>query len=438
MSKKKNEALSPTQLKNWVRAALSGISPTEVDPDTNMVNVLSLPLARSDGNGLTFTLSKAGTASWVLRYRHANRPRELTLGNYPDLGLSEARKRAREHRSEIDRGADPAYDKKKSKILLLQDWTVNQLIEDYRSKTLCDLSQSTQASYSRALLKVGTRLGSTLVSKVEALDIVNLIEDLDATWLASNMLLIATKMLFRHAVGKKLIVSNPCIGIELSAIMGKRPPKKVRLMLKAEEIKLLMNASMNSENLLAIKILLATAVRSDELRNAKWEHLDFKENVWSVPSSKTGPGIQIPLTQPVVNWFLELKNISKNSSFVLPARKERRKIRLGGDTSINPNTIGAAIEFWLETHKPNIRRFTPHDLRSTAKSHMRSLGISRDITEMCLNHKLKGIEGIYDVHTYFKERKEALTKWADFLLRIENGKEKERGRFEPITFNLNN
>jgi hypothetical protein len=38
---------------------------------------------------------------------------------------------------------------------------------------------------------------------------------------------------------------------------------------------------------------------------------------------------------------------------------------------------------------------------------------------MCLNHKLSGIEGIYDVHTYFEERKEALTIWADFLTEVE-------------------
>jgi hypothetical protein len=38
---------------------------------------------------------------------------------------------------------------------------------------------------------------------------------------------------------------------------------------------------------------------------------------------------------------------------------------------------------------------------------------------MCLNHKLPGIEGIYDVHTYFDERKQALTQWADYLIAIE-------------------
>ena len=35
-------------------------------------------LAKSDGGGLTFTMSAAGTASWVLRYRSEGRQVELT------------------------------------------------------------------------------------------------------------------------------------------------------------------------------------------------------------------------------------------------------------------------------------------------------------------------------------------------------------------------
>lgn len=53
---------------------------------------------------------------------------------------------------------------------------------------------------------------------------------------------------------------------------------------------------------------------------------------------------------------------------------------------------------------------------------MRALGIPRDITEMCLNHRLPGVEGIYDVHTYFDERKKALTIWNEFLVKIEQRK----------------
>ena len=36
---------------------------------------------------------------------------------------------------------------------------------------------------------------------------------------------------------------------------------------------------------------------------------------------------------------------------------------------------------------------------------------------MCLNHKLPGVEGIYDQHTYYDERRIALEKWSDFLIK---------------------
>ena len=51
-------------------------------------------VAKSDGDGLTFTLSSGGTASWVLRYRLSGKQRELTLGRYPDVTIAAARKLA--------------------------------------------------------------------------------------------------------------------------------------------------------------------------------------------------------------------------------------------------------------------------------------------------------------------------------------------------------
>src|SRR5436309_1897185 len=142
MRHRTKDALEPLQLKHWVRAVENGEAPTIKDPATQEIVRLPLPLARTDGDGLTFTLSQSGTASWILRYRHGGRLRELTIGNYPDIGLSEARKRAREQRAEIDRGNDPASDKRKAKALVLRDWTVCRLIEDYREKVLTGLGMS--------------------------------------------------------------------------------------------------------------------------------------------------------------------------------------------------------------------------------------------------------------------------------------------------------
>lgn len=45
------------------------------------------PVARADGEGLTFTLSDTRAATWILRYSRGSRRREITLGTYPELTL---------------------------------------------------------------------------------------------------------------------------------------------------------------------------------------------------------------------------------------------------------------------------------------------------------------------------------------------------------------
>ncbi|MDQ4147444.1 MAG: Arm DNA-binding domain-containing protein, partial [Pseudomonadota bacterium] len=57
---------------------------------------------KSDGDGLTFTLSTNGLAAWVLRYRVNGRRREMTIGRYPETSLLAARTRARALRAAVD------------------------------------------------------------------------------------------------------------------------------------------------------------------------------------------------------------------------------------------------------------------------------------------------------------------------------------------------
>jgi integrase len=389
------------------------------------------PVAKADGGGLTFTLSKAGTASWVLRYRFGGRPRELTLGNYPALSISAARQLARKHRVAIQSGGDPAADNRKQKSIARKDWTVRRLIEDYRAKVLPGLGSSTQRSYGRNLKRIESRLGALTVRAVEPTDIIGMIEDARLGWVEANTLLVTAKVVFRHAAGRKLVAINPAKGIELSAILGPRPAIRERLMLTEEEIRILFAGPMSRVNALSVRILLATAVRSAELFTAQWEHVDLKSGVWNIPASKAGRAMDIPLAPPVIEWVKELQGFSFGSRYVLPAREEGRRERNGGDTHINRNTLPLAVAWWQEHHAEDIRRFTPHDLRSTAKSWLRKLGVPRDITEMCLNHKLPGVEGEYDQYGYFDERKEALTRWAAFQVACvagENVKPLRRGK----------
>ena len=246
------------------------------------------PLAKADGNGLTFTLSTAGVAGWILRYRHGGRRRELTIGRYPDISLADARGLSTIKRAEIMQGRNPAADKQKAKATAAKDWTERELVKDYRAKKLVGLADSTQVSYGRHLKRVEKKIGALTVREIEASDVVALIEASSLTWGESNMLPITTKCLFTHACGKRLINANPCHGIMLSALLGEWPAKRQRLMLTRDELHLLRNAGMRRRNALTIHVLLATAVRSDELYKAKWEHVGLDDARWCIPKSKTG------------------------------------------------------------------------------------------------------------------------------------------------------
>jgi hypothetical protein len=61
---------------------------------------------------------------------------------------------------------------------------------------------------------------------------------------------------------------------------------------------------------------------------------------------------------------------------------------------------------------------------------MRNLGVSREISEIALNHTLKGMEAVYDVRDEIPERRQALELWASFLVACEKG---EPWNVVPIT-----
>jgi integrase len=216
------------------------------------------------------------------------------------------------------------------------------LAKDYRAKKLVSLAHSTQVSYGRHLKRVEKKLGALTVREIEASDVVAMIEGAGLTWGESNMLLITTKCLFTHACGKRLINANPCHGIKLSALLGERPPRRQRLMLTREELKLLLAAPMRRRNAMAIRILLATAVRSAELYQAKLADVDLDGAQWHIPKSKTGAAMDIPLAPVVVEWFRELRTLAGSSAYVLPAHSRSRAARHGGDTHVNKDTLREA------------------------------------------------------------------------------------------------
>ena len=66
-----------------------------------------------DVRGLYLTLSAPKKGKWTIRYMLNRKAEEMGLGRYPEVCLSEARKRHFEARIKIENGIDPIEDKRK-------------------------------------------------------------------------------------------------------------------------------------------------------------------------------------------------------------------------------------------------------------------------------------------------------------------------------------
>jgi integrase len=393
--------LTDVQIRNWVRSGSA--------------------VARSDGGGLTFTLSAKGTASWVVRYRYGGRPRELTLGRYPDIGLAKARELATAARAQIQQGTDVARNKQTNNAERAAARTFRELANSYMAIAFPGMAATTIQHRRRHIEKdLLPRLGSLAARDVTPADIVATIEAIGKRSIAvAELAFTAASEIFKHGIARHTVIANPCLGISVSAICGKRQPR-MRLKLTEDELRVILPALplIGQQNALATKILLATCTRINELAGARWEYVDLERAEWVVPHPKgrKDRAFTIPLCPAVVGWFSELRNYARGSAFVLPARTARRTARLGGDAPMNQLALNAMLHKLCIDLGNNVRRFTPHDLRSTARSHLAALGVSVIVSERCLNHSLGGLLSIYDQHDYLTERRAALERWTEFLI----------------------
>jgi len=103
---------------------------------------------------------------------------------------------------------------------------------------------------------------------------------------------------------------------------------------------------------------------------------------------------------------------------VLPARKMQHRMI----PHIQESTLPVALAK-VRHEIPDIPNFTIHDFRRTGRTHLAALGVDPVVAERCLNHRIKGVEGIYNRHQYFDERRKALELWSGLLVALEQGEE---------------
>ena len=106
-----------------------------------------------------------------------------------------------------------------------------------------------------------------------------------------------------------------------------------------------------------------------------------------------------------------MQAVAGGSAYVFPKRRRDRRQRA---LHVGIDTLNAA----LAEVQHGLEHFTLHDLRRTMRTHLAALGVRAEVAERCLGHKLRGVEGTYNRHDYFNERRAALQTWTALLLAL--------------------
>jgi len=372
---------------------------------------------RSDGGGLTLRYPETFKfPAWRYRYSIGGKSRVMDLGSYRDIGLAKARELVQELAAKVVLGIDPKIEKADNLHHSIarheaKRRTVQKLCQSYFDTRTVKTAHIEKARVTKDILPV---IGNLPVDEVNAghiQQILSRVKKRGARTTANKVLRHGTKI-FNHGIKHQWLSFNVWSAFEFSDAGGSEKPRD--RWLSEEELKKLFAAmsstkGWSTENDSAVRLLLMLGVRKMELIGARVDEFDLDNAMWSLPGirTKTGKSIDVPLPSQAIQILQTLIWLS-GSEYLFPARKVHTRML----PHISPDTVNAALSRFI---KLDIPRFTIHDLRRTCRTHLERLGVDYRIGEAVLNHKVKGVEGVYNRHSYFDERKAAMQNWADYL-----------------------
>lgn len=364
--------------------------------------------------GLRIRVGVTGSRTFVLRKHVVGRYRNITLGRFSErFGLAEARKKARQLLSDIEMGADPVaalpLRQKTAPVL-----TVRALFPHYlKAKAARRTIGEVERVFKRHILPV---FGDRAAEQIRRSEITRFIDEI-----AENTPVMARNALayFSSFYGWAMprldnLDANPCRDA------GRPPAPKAReRVLSEKEVGALWRVLDREEQPFgpAIKLLLLTGQRRNEVFDASRVEFDLDAMLWTIPGerAKNGSTHLVPLSPTALVIIRELLAIDKSDK-LLPARGNWDASPSGFSKAVG--RIRAALEVELGGA---VSHWTLHDLRRTVATGLQRLGIRLEVTEAVLNHlsgSRSGIVGVYQRHNYFDEKAVALAAWDREVIRL--------------------
>jgi integrase len=386
---------------------------------------LALPAGKSeliefddDLPGFGLRIRAGGSRTFIVQYRLGKQTR-MTLGSTTVLGLDQARHKAREVLARVRLGNDPQAEKLQAR----QDnaATFSTFIEPYLSRKEKELKRRSFVEIARQLRRDWQPLHGIPLRKLARVDVAGQLTQLAESNgpVASDRARAALSAFFTWAMKEGLVDVNPVIATNRPA-----EPKARDRVLTDTELREVWNACRDDDHGRIVRLLILTGQRREEVSAMAWSEIDIGKALWSLPAERTKNGR--PHDVPLSDESLSL--IDKIS------RREDRDLLFGegegpfsGWSKAKAALDGRVLEARREAARnagDDLQKVKPipawriHDLRRTAATRMADIGILPHVIEAVLNHvsgARAGVAGTYNRSLYAKEKREALTRWANHV-----------------------
>lgn len=360
--------------------------------------------------GFGIAISPGGGKSFFVQHTENGIRRFYRIGSYPAMPLSVAREKARELLAQLEQGIDPRAQPAVSGSLelLVQAWLAHQ--RDNQRRRLADTESMLRNNIPAALLAkpAATILPADIRAVLAAVHqrgarvyANRLRAHLHAIWqygmrADNDPRRLGDPVLFG-------LVTNPVAAIPRDA--GAESARD-RVLSWDEVREVWYSERLSWPARQAIRLLLLTGARVNEIVQASWSEFDFEAGLWTLPVARSKNKRQniTPLCPLMLEMLRELRDIFPDTAWLFPAGNSESATKPWGITALSHAVRRAGYDWQAR------------DLRRTFKTLAAGAGIGRDILDRLQNHSRSDVASRhYDKYSYAQEKLEALLQWESIL-----------------------
>jgi integrase len=310
-----------------------------------------------------------------------------------------ARKNAGELEAKVRLGGDPAMDKRAVK--LEQENTFGAVVQQFIAAKRKEWRDNTYDNVQRHVFHYAASFHSRPITAITQRDVALLLNKVAAESgdPSANRLRATFSALWTWAIRQGLPVVN------VASNTDKRKETSRDRVLSESELAAIWKACADDDFGRIIRLLILTGQRQAEIAELRWDEVHDNEVVLTPDRVKNGRVHTVPLAPSA----RELIGPPSNH------------LRVFGRTDAGFRGHGYAKANLDKRVAPAIPPWVIHDIRRSVATHMAELGVQPHVIEAVLNHvsgHKAGVAGIYNRASYSKEKRDALTLWADRISKI--------------------